>query len=280
MLRLLTDAFVGAAARRADHPFFAHAQPLCIAHRGGLGLFPENTLYAFERAAALGADAIEMDIHRTRDGELVVCHDPAIDRTTNGTGLIREMTLAEIQRHDAAWHWTQDDGATYPLRGQGITIPSLREVFAALPDRRFIIDNKPANPDMARQFARTVIDCGMQDRAMVASFYTDNLRAVRREFPDIVTSCSDPEIRFFWGMQFLRLGGLYRPQACAMQIPCFQYGVRIANRRYVTTADRRNVDVHVWTVNDEDEMRLLLNTGVRGILTDFPDRLLGVMGRG
>ncbi len=102
----------------ADHSFYSQFSrwPLVIAHQGGYGLWPSNTMYAYERAADMGVDMLEMDLHITADGALVLMHDETVDRTTDGSGEIEAMTLAEIKQLDAGYTWTHDDGATYPFR--------------------------------------------------------------------------------------------------------------------------------------------------------------------
>src|SRR5512136_1719024 len=116
---------------------------LLMAHRGGEGRWPSNTLFAFEQAVRLGVDALEMDIQRTADGVIVVRHDPFVESTTDGSGVIHDFTLAELKRLDAGYTWTQDGGQTFPYRGRGITIPTLKEVFQAFPDMNLNIDIKP-----------------------------------------------------------------------------------------------------------------------------------------
>ncbi|HEX7955748.1 MAG TPA: glycerophosphodiester phosphodiesterase family protein, partial [Pyrinomonadaceae bacterium] len=126
-----------------EHQYFSQDRPdspLAIAHRGGAGLWPENTLHAFEHAAALGVDVIETDVRATADGEIVVFHDERVERTTDGAGEVRALTLADLKRLDAAHRWSPDGGRTYPLRGRGVTVPTLGEVFAALPEMRFNIE--------------------------------------------------------------------------------------------------------------------------------------------
>lgn len=122
-----------------------------IAHRGGAGLSPENTIYAFSRAVnTFGADVIEMDVWSSRDGHLVVFHDRIVDRTTNGSGKITSMPLSEIKRLDAAFNFTTDGGLTYPMRGRGITVPTLREVFEALPGVRMNIEIQQVWPPVEK----------------------------------------------------------------------------------------------------------------------------------
>ena len=126
-----------------EHPFLAGGNPLVMAHRGGQGLWPPNTLFAFERAVEMGADILEMDIHASADGVLIVHHDDTVDRTTNGSGAIRDHTLTELKELDAGYHWSADGGETYPFRGKGMRIPTLEEVLEAFPKTRLNIDIKP-----------------------------------------------------------------------------------------------------------------------------------------
>src|SRR5829696_5003203 len=139
-----------------EHQYFRQdeGRPLAIAHRGGAGLWPENTLYAFERAAALGVDVIETDVRATADGELVVIHDEGVERTTDGMDRVGSLTLAELKRLDAAYRFSPDGGRSFPLRGSGVSVPTLREVFAALPHMRFNIEPKQGVPAVAAPLCR------------------------------------------------------------------------------------------------------------------------------
>ncbi len=132
----------------ADHSYFNPDKFLVIAHRGGRSLGPESTLYTFQRAVKLGVDVIEIDIHSTRDGHLVIIHDRTVNRTTNGSGPVAGFTLKELQALDAAHRWSPDKGRTYPLRGKGIAVPTLAEAFTALPTTRFNIEIKESNPEV------------------------------------------------------------------------------------------------------------------------------------
>ena len=134
-----------------DHSYFAQdeGRPLVMAHRGGAGLWPENTMFAFERAAEMGADVIETEIHSTADNNLVLIHDKTVDRTTNGTGPVNSFTLAELKELDAGYKWTTDGGRTFPFRGKGITVPTLEEVFTGLPNIPINIDIKQIAPSLA-----------------------------------------------------------------------------------------------------------------------------------
>ena len=277
MLRALAHALTGQRLRAEDSTWLQYDRPLVVAHRGGGGLRPENTMPAFEHAADLGVDAFETDVHLTRDGELVVSHDPDLDRISDGTGAIARLSLAEVQQADAGYHWSDDNGATFPWRGQGVQIPTVRELFTRFPDKRYILDCKPENPIAARKLAEVAMECGVGERVCLASFSHDNVLAIRDVHPSITTSLSSPEVHVFWAAQILRCDALYRNKAHAIQVPPTQYGVPFLTRHFIQRAHANNMHVHAWTIDEEEEMRRLLALGVDGIITDYPDRLLRVM---
>src|SRR5690348_16209850 len=129
-------------AKRLQSVFLAHDGPLFFAHRGGSALAPENTLVAYEKGLSYGADALELDIHPTCDGEIVVIHDDTLDRTTDGSGRVSGFTLDDLRQFDAGYRFTPDSGATYPYRGQGVRIPTLAEVYERFSDARVNIEIK------------------------------------------------------------------------------------------------------------------------------------------
>jgi len=135
-------AFFHPRAKAEDHPFFTEARTLAIAHQGGRGLWPENTLLAFERALDLGVDVVEMDLRGTSDRHIVVHHDPSVERTTEGAGLVRELTLEEIRALDAGYRFeVEADGTlTHPYRGRGLVVPTLLEVLDRFPESRLNLE--------------------------------------------------------------------------------------------------------------------------------------------
>jgi glycerophosphoryl diester phosphodiesterase len=259
----------------AAHEFFGAAprRPLVIAHRGGAGLWPENTLYAFERARAAGTDVLEMDVRSTADGRLVVHHDETIERTTDGRGRVSELTLAELKRRDAAHRWTPDGGQTFPLRGAGLTVPTLEEVFTRLAGARFVIEIKQDEPPLAAPLCRALREHAMTKRALVASFRQATLDDFRRACPEVATSATVSEGYEFLALFKAGLGDSYSPAMQALQVPENLRGWRVVTREFVETAHRLNLQVHAWTINDAGDMRRLLDLGVDGIITDYPDRL-------
>lgn len=259
--------------RRPDHAYLAGG-PLLIAHRGGSLLAPENTLLAFRRALAWWrADILELDVHATRDGEVVVIHDPTVDRTTDGTGAVESMTLAEVQALDAGFRFTPDGGKTFPFRGRGVRIPTLREVLAGLPDARVNVELKAG---AAQEGVWSAIhEANATERALVATARLP----YRARFASYLgpTSASAEEMREFLTMLALHATAAWKAPVDALQIPETSAGRQIVTPRLVAEAHRHNVRVHVWTVDEVADMNRLLDWGVDGIISDRPDRLARVL---
>lgn len=268
------------------HPFFAPFDPgqqLNIAHQGGERLWPSNTMLAFQNAVEMGVDVLEMDFHQTADGVLVLMHDDTVDRTTDGSGAIREMSFAEIQELDAGYYWTEDEGQTYPFRGQGIQAPALVEVFTAFPDMPMNIEIKPADAAVAQAFCQTVREYDMVERVLVGSFHDVAMFAFRDACPEVATSMTENEIRPFWILNVFGLGALFQSPAEAFQVPekarlPVLGEVTVLTERFVGNAQRHNIYVHAWTINETADMERLLALGLDGIITDRPDRLQAVIG--
>ncbi len=270
---------MAAVTARKRRPYVVHEKPLFFAHRGGSGLAPENTLVAFERGMSFGADALELDIQTTKDGEIVVIHDQTVDRTTNGTGLVSSYTLEELRRFDAGYRFTPDGGQTYPFRGQGITIPTLREVFERCPTARVNIDLKESSPERERRLWELIQEYQAEERVLVASGEI-HLAIVRfRQFSAgrVATSASEAEIRRFFYAFKARASRWLRPAYDALQIPETHGKILVASRGLVEAAHRLGLDVHVWTVDERPAMERLLAIGVDGLMTDRPDVLAEVL---
>jgi glycerophosphoryl diester phosphodiesterase len=282
----LTVAMLGTAfltARPAPtHPFlsrFAHA-PLVIAHADdtGNGLWPGNTMTYLEGAAALGVDILEVDAHMTRDGVLVLMHDDTVGRTTNGTGRIRDLTLAELQALEVAHHWTQD-GKTYPYRGQGLRVPTLEEAFRRFPSYPMLIEIKQASPSMAEPLCRMIRAHGKEETVMVASFKDEAMAEFRAACPAVATSAAPDEIKRFVALDKVWLEGTVSPDYLAFQVPITYHDIEVVTPAFVASARQRSVQVHVWTINEPEVMQRLLDMDVDGILTDRPDILMPLVGR-
>lgn len=267
---------------REERAFFEGMPEVAvIAHQGGDGLWPSNTLFAMERAAEMGVDVLEMDIHSSADGVLVLSHDDTVERLTDGTGLVRDMTFEELQALDAAYDWSEDDlGNDFPFRGQGMRIPALEEVFEAFPEMPMNIEIKQQEPSIVAPFCELIRAHGKQDDILVGSFHADTMRDFRETCPEVATSGTEEEIRPYYALNLLYLDAVYNPATDAFQVPEYSGDLHVVTRRFVQGTRKHNVDVHVWTVNETADMERLLELGVDGIITDRPDRLLELLGRG
>ncbi len=253
------------------------ARPLVIAHRGGAGISPENTLFAFERARDLGVDIIELDVRRTSDGTLIVLHDADVRRTTDKEGPVAEMTLEQVKKLDAGFRFSPDGGRSFPFRAKGIGIPTLREVFAALPGMKFNIEPKQQTPLSAQLLCELIREYKLSDKTVVGSFNQTILDEFRRVCPEVATSAGPSEASRFLAYYKTGLSESYSPLMQALQIPEYLGSVRVVTKEFVEAARGRNLKVHVWTVNETADMQRLLENGVDGIMTDYPDRLLNII---
>lgn len=261
------------------HPYFDVPRPIVFGHRGASGEAPENTLVAFERALAQGAQILETDVHLTRDGEVVIAHDPDVSRTTEGRGSIAELRFAELAALDAGHRFSPDGGASHPYRGRGIRIPALREVFRRLPTTRFNVEVKTGDPRLVSALVGLVAEHERADLTLLAAAEADTLAAVRAELARRgVRAATGASVADVLGFVRAALGEGEAPaEPMALQIPPSFAGKPLVTRALVDFAHRRDVQVHVWTINEEDEMRQLLALDVDGIMSDFPARLRAVV---
>jgi glycerophosphoryl diester phosphodiesterase/membrane-associated phospholipid phosphatase len=258
-------------------PHFAERDVSVIAHSGAQGHAPTNTIEAFELALALGADTLEMDLQITADDEVVVIHDGTVDRTTDGTGAVRDLTLDELGELDAGWYFEVD--GEHPFRDQGVRIPTLEEILERFPGTHLIIELKT---DGGQAIIQPVIDLlhehGRDDGTVtVASFSTDYLEPVREQLPEVPTNMPEGETTTFYTLQLVGLHPWWSPPGELFQVPEEHEGRLVVTPRFVRAAERLGVDVQVWTVNEVEQMHRLLDAGVHGILTDYPDRLVEVL---
>ena len=253
----------------------ARQEVLIIAHRGGRGLWPENTIYGYREALETGVDVLEIDVWRTSDNIVVVNHDQKVDRTTDGRGEVRSFTLAELQKLDAGYRWSID--GTYPYRGEGHIIPTLDAVLTEFPSARFNIDLKE-NSDALIQGVSALIDKhAAHNRVMIASFHQRTLRKFRKLNPRVPTSAGSAEVIRFLLLSKLRLTNLFTPSFEAFQVPMTAGPISVVNKAFIDAAHQRGIEVHPWTINDPAEMRQLIAQGIDGIITDFPDRLSEIL---
>ena len=268
-------------AARRQHTAYLGEPPYAYAHRGGAKRWPENTLLAFRGALELGYTHIETDVHLTRDGHIVCFHDPTLERTTSGRGLVKEHTLAELRALDAGYHFSPDGGRTFPFRGQGCTVPTLAEALALDPALRLNLEMKQREPDMVEALCAFIAEHRVSDRVLVASAQDDLTRRFRAlrdgRGLSVVTSPGVRGILGFWLSVRLGVSRFVPFDFDALQVPVTQGPLRVVDRRFVEAAHAHGMHVHVWTIDDPDEMRRLYDLGVDAIMTDRPEVLMRVL---
>jgi glycerophosphoryl diester phosphodiesterase/membrane-associated phospholipid phosphatase len=257
-----------------------------IAHAGAQGHAPSNTLEAFELALEQGADVLEMDLQLTADDEVVVIHDGTVDRTTDGEGAVREMTLAELKELDAGWYF-EDDESGHLFRGQGVEIPTLAEVFEAFENTPMVIELKlDGGTAIIQEVVDLVVEHDRRELVTIASFDEDYLGPVREQLPGVPTNMPESESTAFYIRQLVGLHPWWQPPGALFQVPETHDAslgpleledTTVPTPRFVRAAERLGLDVHVWTVNEPDAFHRLLDAGVHGIITDYPDRLVEVI---
>ncbi len=248
------------------------ARPLVFAHRGGAALRPENTILAFDHGLACGADGLELDVHLSRDGVVVVHHDALLDRTTDARGPVSARTAAELAAVDAGhvFRGALPGEDAFPFRGQGHGVPRLRDVLERYPRVPLIVELKVDHPDLAERAVDEVRAAGAVDRVAFGSFGARVLQAVRRREPRIRTGASREEARWALYRSWVHWP-LRRPAYREFQLPERSGLTTIISPRFLDHAHRAGLAVHVWTVNEADDIRRLRAWGVDGIISDRPD---------
>ena len=230
---------------------------LILGHRGASGYAPENTLEAFALAIDMKADGIELDVYFTADKQIVICHDEKIDRTSNGQGLIRDYTLAELKQLDFGYHF-------YNGERRGIRIPTLDEVFALVAPTDMIInvEIKDGDPEIVKACDELARKYDLQNRIIYSSFNHFQLEVVKETV----------ENAFFAPLYSVNL---LKPWNYTLDIgaqavhPKYLQIYKIPD--YIRICHEKGLRVHTWTVNKEEDMQLLLDNGIDIIVTNYPD---------
>ncbi len=245
------------------------ARPV-IGHRGNRAFAPENTLPSFLEAVALGADAIEFDLHAARCGTLVVIHDATLERTTDGHGPVSALSAAELGRLDAGAKFTRDGGTSFPWRGRGATVSTFDEVIEALPRTLpLIIELKtPAATEPLREAVRRH---GLAQRIIVAGFDPAATKPLRGA--GFALGASSPDVIALLPSALLRLRTTPR-HVRALCIPTRWHGLPVPIAALARTLRGSGTVVHIWTVNEPAQALQLWRDGVQGILSDDPACIL------
>lgn len=250
------------------HAFFDGLRaPLHIAHRGGAGLYPENTMLAFEAAVSRHrTQLIELDVHASADGEIVVFHDDEVDRTTNGSGPIRALTWAEIAALDA--------GHGLPgWAGRGATVPRLVEVLRAFPELPLNLEIKPDRPELAGPVVALLEAEGALDRVCLGSFHDSVGEALVEAAPAACHYYPQQALTQFVMSALMGQTPADDPRYSVLDMPMRHNGMQVLTPAVVAAARALGKWINVWTIDARADMDALLAMGVGGIMTDRPDVL-------
>jgi glycerophosphoryl diester phosphodiesterase len=278
----VTGAAVLSAWRHRENDLAARAStpkdwPINFAHRGGAGIGPENTIEGFRIGLEAGGEVIELDVHTTADGEVVVIHDPDTVRTTGESVRVSEATLAELQELNAAATFRHADTGE-PWEGPPVRIPTLAEIYRTFPDHKVNIELKGERQGTEEALWRVIQEADATGRTLVVGTKSDKMTLFRRlSGGAIPTGASTREIFGFWVRHRLHLR---QPEVAyqALQVPKrLKNLLPVVTRRFTREAQAAGLRVDVWTIDEPDEMRELLDVGVDGIMTDRPDRLADVL---
>ncbi len=264
---------------------------VAFAHQGGSFEGPSSTLFAIGQALERGATAVELDVHATKDRHIVVCHDETVDRTTNSRGEIANFTLDEIRDMDNAYWWIAGDAVTpgraaeeYLLRGRAPAdrrygVATLEEVARAFPGVALNLDIKRTAPEVEpyeELLANELRRLERTSSVIVASFSDDAIQAFRKLAPEVLTSAATAETASFY---FALQEGASAPElnVCAFQVPATFGDITVVDEKFITAAHAMGAAVHVWTINEVDEMTRLLDLGVDGLISDTPSTLVSLL---
>jgi glycerophosphoryl diester phosphodiesterase len=266
---------------------------IAYAHQGGAWEAPSSTLHAIRAAIEAGATGIELDVHATADGRLVVCHDPTVDRTTESTGLIAELTYDHLATLDNAYWWAPGADVSpglepdaYPFRGRAsedrrFRFALLEEVLEEFPGVILNLDIKQTAPVVApyeEALAAMLHRFGRVDDVIVASFLDPATDTFSSFAPQVPTSAGTMAVAAFF--QSVQAGQAPAPMRhVALQVPATYGQLTLVDERFVEVAHAEGLAVHVWTIEEESEMERLCALGVDGIITDRPTALVGVLDR-
>lgn len=254
-------------------PLLDPARRPVIGHRGNRAYAPEDTLVSFAQAVALGVDAIELDLHLSRDGVPVVIHDPTLDRTTDARGAVRDRTAGELARVDAGARHSADGGRSTPYRGQRIGIPTLEEVLAAHPGLPLILEIKTI--EAALPILALLERMDATARVLIGSFHDQALRPFIEAGLPVAGATAELSRLYLPALLGLRRDPLPFQAMC---IPRAYRGLPLPVSRFARMMRAAGGPTHVWTVNDPTAARTLWAAGVSGIITDDPGAILRARG--
>ncbi len=261
-------------AARPVNPFRT-GRTLIIAHAGGDALFPENTLYAYQRSAALGSEVVDIDVQMTADNVLIALHDYTLDRTTNGTGSVHSKKWSQVNAYDAGYRFKQ--GATFPFRGKGLTIPTIESVLNAFPESLVTLDLKDQRTLLVKPVCALITKLGRTETVYVGSDSNDQVVAFRKSCPQLHTSGTSAERTLMRAARESGDTNFVTRQLVSQPRYIGENGQPRVTSETLTFSHALNIAVLTWVVDDPAQMRVLVKLGVDGIYTRRPDVLARVI---
>ena len=267
--------------QKTTHPVLNNIKiPVTISHQGGNKVYPDQSMLAFNNSVRLGIQVLELDVHRTSDSVLVIHHDTSIDRLTNKTGIIKEMTWGELQSVDGAYNWTIN-GEDYPYRGKGVKILSLEQLFDQYPNQLYDIEIKQNDPPIENDLCDLLRKYDIaSDQVIVASFYDNIINRFHDVCPEVAISLSVNKGTKLYVLSRIGLERLLPVNSVIAQLPLTfpsPFGDLKLDKRYINAFSKGERQVWVWTVDDSSTMEEVIEMGTHGILTDRPDVLMNVI---
>ncbi len=263
------------ASTSAPNPFRT-GRTLVIPHGGGDGLFPENTMYAYEQTMAMGADVVDVDVRKSRDGVLIAFHDPTTTRITGQARAVKASTFAELTKLDAGWSFTK--GNANPFRNKGIAIPSLESILKRFPKALLSLDLKDESTEMNAPLCSLLTRFGRTNDAFVGSNSDEQILQFRKQCPRVRTSATMVDV---YASRDARANNDadFVPAVSVDQPPYRMGGQTLVDRASLDWAHAHGIAILTWVVNDTPSLQHLVDMGVDGIYTSYPDRLLTILGR-
>jgi glycerophosphoryl diester phosphodiesterase len=258
--------------------FFDTTRPRVFAHRGASGTHPENTMPAFGAGIAAGATHLELDVHATRDGRIVVLHDALLDRTTDACGPVSALSAAELVTVDAGYGFRDSSGAR-PFAGRGIRVPLLEELLSELPAVPLNVEIKQSAPAIEDEVVALLHRYDASARVLLAAEHLDLMERIRRCHRGATGFAAEEALEFHRRLHGEGWQG-YSPAGRALQVPPTFEGIDVVTADLVEAAHRFDLEVHVWTINDAPSARRLLRLGVDGIMSDDPAMVVEVVSDG
>jgi glycerophosphoryl diester phosphodiesterase len=260
----------------SDNPFRV-GHTLVIPHAGGDGLFPENTLYAYEQSMAMGGEVIDLDVYLTADNTLIAFHDSTLDRTTNGTGKVSGSTYADIAKLDAGSDFSKD--GEFPFRGKGLTVPTIESVLQAFPSTLATLDLKDQRVAVVEPLCALLRELGRTEDVYVGIDVEPQVLAFREQCPEVRTSGTDAERQASRAAREAGDTTFVSRQLVGQPGYLNDDGTWRITDETLAWAQSHDTAILTWTVDDPDDMERLVRMGIDGLYTRFPDRLVAVIAK-